>query len=157
MFLRRNPQGKKNKTWDDDAFVSHIGDKITMISEEGKMCRLFVCIPPQLIPVFSRLGIVAWKGDSLRSGYALRIGGKEVELDREVLASDLPIVSGLAAGPCDRSTTCSPPLSPRHPSSVAPRESTDTPTMPPPAPRAGFVSPASFYAVPPKAKLKGPL
>lgn len=34
---RRKPQGKKNKTWDGDAYVSHVGDKLIMISEDGKM------------------------------------------------------------------------------------------------------------------------
>lgn len=34
---RRKPQNKKHKTWDGDAFVSHVGDKLTVISEKGKM------------------------------------------------------------------------------------------------------------------------
>ena len=36
-FRRRRPQGKKHKTWDGDAFVSHTGDKLTVISEKGKV------------------------------------------------------------------------------------------------------------------------
>ena len=37
LFTRRKPQGKKNKTWDGDAYVSHTGEKLIMISEDGKM------------------------------------------------------------------------------------------------------------------------
>lgn len=34
---RRKPQGKKNKTWDGDAYISLAKDKLIMISEDGKM------------------------------------------------------------------------------------------------------------------------
>jgi len=34
---RRRPQEKKNKTWDGDAYVSLMENKLLMISEEGKM------------------------------------------------------------------------------------------------------------------------
>ena len=37
LFTRRKPQGKKNKTWDGDAYISHTGEKLIMISEDGKM------------------------------------------------------------------------------------------------------------------------
>jgi DNA repair and recombination protein RAD54B len=35
--VRRKSQTKKHKTWDGDAFVSRVGNKLIMISEEGKM------------------------------------------------------------------------------------------------------------------------
>ena len=34
---RRKPQQKKHKTWDGDAFLSHEGDTLTLISEKGVM------------------------------------------------------------------------------------------------------------------------
>ena len=44
------------------------------------------------------MGSIAWKGEPLRSGYRCSIGGKEVELDCQVSASDLPTVAGLVDG-----------------------------------------------------------
>lgn len=35
-FYRRKKQGKKHKTWDGDAYISHIGNELKMISEDGK-------------------------------------------------------------------------------------------------------------------------
>ena len=37
LFSRRKAQTRKHKTWDGDAFVSQVGNKLIMISEEGKM------------------------------------------------------------------------------------------------------------------------
>lgn len=37
VAYRRKPQGKKNKTWDGDAYISLAKDKLIMISEDGKM------------------------------------------------------------------------------------------------------------------------
>ncbi|KDR75393.1 hypothetical protein GALMADRAFT_249441 [Galerina marginata CBS 339.88] len=73
----RKPQEKKNKTWDGDAYVSLVKDKLYMISEDGKI-----------------MGSAPWKGQSLHSGYKTFIGGKEVELDLAVSASQLPAIKG---------------------------------------------------------------
>ncbi|KAF7362053.1 hypothetical protein MVEN_00550700 [Mycena venus] len=74
---RKPGQNKKHKTWDGDAFVSNVGGKLTMITEEGKI-----------------MGTTPWKGDNLYGGYHVYIGGKEVELDCEVTLEDLPSVAG---------------------------------------------------------------
>ncbi|KAJ7188473.1 SNF2 family N-terminal domain-containing protein [Mycena filopes] len=74
---RKTGQNKKHKTWDGDAFVSKVGGKLTMVSEEGKV-----------------MGTTAWKGDPLHGGYHIYIGGKEVELDCQVSLEDLPAVAG---------------------------------------------------------------
>ncbi|KAJ7782862.1 P-loop containing nucleoside triphosphate hydrolase protein [Mycena metata] len=74
---RKSGQNKKHKTWDGDAFVSKIGGKLTMMTEEGKI-----------------MGTTPWKGDPLHGGYFVYIGGKEVELDCEVSLADLPAVAG---------------------------------------------------------------
>ncbi|KAJ7647498.1 SNF2 family N-terminal domain-containing protein [Roridomyces roridus] len=74
---RKTGQSKKHKTWDGDAFISKVGEKLTMISEEGKI-----------------MGTTAWKGDLLYSRYHFYIGGKEVELDDQVALDDLPSVVG---------------------------------------------------------------
>jgi DNA repair and recombination protein RAD54B len=34
---RRKRQSKKHKTWDGDAYVSHLDEKLIMVSEEGKL------------------------------------------------------------------------------------------------------------------------
>ncbi|KAJ7124910.1 SNF2 family N-terminal domain-containing protein [Mycena epipterygia] len=70
---RKSGQNKKHKTWDGDAFVSKVGEKLIMITEEGKI-----------------MGTTPWKGDPLYAGYKLYIGGKEVELDCQVSLEDLP-------------------------------------------------------------------
>lgn len=47
---RRKPQGRKNKTWDGDAYVSLQKDKLVMISEDGKMyCILIIHTRIELI------------------------------------------------------------------------------------------------------------
>ncbi|KIM45152.1 hypothetical protein M413DRAFT_441835 [Hebeloma cylindrosporum] len=77
----RKPQEKKNKTWDGDAYVSLVKNKLLMISEEGKI-----------------MGTTPWKGDPLHSGFKLFIGGKEVELDAPVTSSQLPDTKGAEPG-----------------------------------------------------------
>lgn len=49
----RKPQSKKHKTWDGDAFVSHVGDKLTVISERRKI-----------------IGRKEWDGLALHNGIA---------------------------------------------------------------------------------------
>ncbi|KAJ7048171.1 P-loop containing nucleoside triphosphate hydrolase protein [Mycena amicta] len=65
------------KTWAGDCFVSNVGGKMSMMTEEGKV-----------------LGTTPWKGDILYPGYKLYIGGKEVQLDAQVTRDDLPYTIG---------------------------------------------------------------
>ncbi|KAJ3518137.1 hypothetical protein NLJ89_g63 [Agrocybe chaxingu] len=69
----RKPQDRKNKTWDGDAYVSLVKDRLVMMSEDGKV-----------------MGSITWKGQQLCTGFHLMIGGKEVELDVPVSADQLP-------------------------------------------------------------------
>ncbi|KJA27752.1 hypothetical protein HYPSUDRAFT_34887 [Hypholoma sublateritium FD-334 SS-4] len=69
----RKPQGKKNKTWDGDAYISLANDKLVMISEDGKI-----------------MGSTTWKGQDLVPGFTTFIGGKEVEIDMAISSSQLP-------------------------------------------------------------------
>ncbi|KAJ7497126.1 SNF2 family N-terminal domain-containing protein [Mycena latifolia] len=128
---RKTGQNKKHKTWDGDAFVSKVGGKLTMITEEGKI-----------------MGTTPWKCDLLHGGYHLYIGGKEVELDCEVTLDDLPSVVG--GGRADDKTAL--------PAAQAAAETTDSIGSPATGPKT-FVAPTSFYGpqAPAKAKPKGPL
>ncbi|KAL1748631.1 P-loop containing nucleoside triphosphate hydrolase protein [Schizophyllum fasciatum] len=70
----RKPVSNKNKqTWDGDAYTEKICDKLTLISEEGKI-----------------LGSASCKGHLLCEGYRMYIGGKEVRLDSVMPRSQLP-------------------------------------------------------------------
>ncbi|KAJ6558570.1 SNF2 family N-terminal domain-containing protein [Mycena vulgaris] len=130
---RKPGQNKKHKTWDGDAFVSKVGGKLTMISEEGKI-----------------MGTTAWKGDPLYGGYHLYIGGKEVELDCEVTLDDLPSVLG---GHADDKIAPPPIQTPRNGAETA------DPINSPATGSKAFVAPTSFYGpqAASKAKPKGPL
>ncbi|KAJ7755699.1 SNF2 family N-terminal domain-containing protein [Mycena maculata] len=130
---RKPGQNKKHKTWDGDAFVSKVGEKLTMMTEEGKI-----------------MGTTPWKGDPLYSGYHIYIGGKEVELDCEVAPDDLPSVAG---GHTDDKTAASLIQNPGNDADASgsigsPAAGTKT-----------FVAPTSFYGpqAPSKVKPKGPL
>ncbi|RDB25350.1 DNA repair and recombination protein RAD54B [Hypsizygus marmoreus] len=125
----RKPQNKKHQTWEGDAYVSLTGEKLVMMSEEGKF-----------------MGSVGWKGDTLSSGYRTFIGGKEIELDQQVKHSQLPTIIGFPRAGAD-DTSDSKPSSPAH--------SVDT-SLASPAP-AKFIAPTSFYGTPIKRKPKGPL
>ncbi|KAH9485283.1 DNA repair and recombination protein RAD54B [Psilocybe cubensis] len=74
----RKPQDKKNKTWDGDAYISLMNNKLVMISEDGKV-----------------MGSIPWKGQNLQNGHNFFIGGKEVELDVAVSSDQLPTVHRL--------------------------------------------------------------
>ncbi|KAJ7675096.1 SNF2 family N-terminal domain-containing protein [Mycena rosella] len=127
---RKPGQNKKHKTWDGDAFVSKVGGKLTMMTEEGKI-----------------MGTTPWKGDVLHGGYHLYIGGKEVELDCQVTLDDLPSIPG---GHTDDKAAA--------PAQTPAAETTDCIGSPATAPKT-FVAPTSFYGpqAPSKVKPKGPL
>ncbi|KAL0956101.1 hypothetical protein HGRIS_002269 [Hohenbuehelia grisea] len=120
----RKPSQKKNKTWDGDAYISLQGSKLLMVSEDGKI-----------------MASTAWKDGPLYAGQSLRLGNKEVELDCEVSFDQLPTISGgshsLASNEEDDQPTVVSAASPIH--ALAAKK---------------FVAPASFYAPPPKQKVK---
>ncbi|KAF8972939.1 P-loop containing nucleoside triphosphate hydrolase protein [Flammula alnicola] len=75
MVQWRNPQYKKHKTWDGDAvLVVNAKLEATLYDLDGKI----------------RMGNTSWKGQVLQPGFRTFIGGKEVELDIAVSASQLP-------------------------------------------------------------------
>jgi hypothetical protein len=41
------------------------------------------------------MGSTTWNGLRLHSGYATRIGGREVELDSQIKASEMPDITGI--------------------------------------------------------------
>ncbi|KAF7428413.1 helicase [Pleurotus ostreatus] len=74
----RKPKASSNKqTWDGDAYISQRGNLLTMISEDGKI-----------------MGTMTWKGSPLYAGLSFHFGGKVVQLDAQVTASQLPMTTG---------------------------------------------------------------
>jgi len=147
LYSRRKPQQKKNKTWEGDAFVSLAGDKLCLISESGKL-----------------LGRTNWNGLPLYSGFTTRIGGKEVELDSPIPASQVPAIVGTqdAENDVDALLDSVPPARPSTLIKTADISLLVQPNEPSFASsgaiQAKYVAPTSFYAsAPPKAKAKGPL
>ncbi|KAG1742218.1 P-loop containing nucleoside triphosphate hydrolase protein [Suillus lakei] len=137
----RKPQSKKHKTWDGDAFVSHICDKLTVISEKGKI-----------------LGRKEWDGLALHSGYSFSAGGKQVELDSQVPASQMPSITGVedevSAPEGDVPVVLSSPSFLLYAKGAG--KGNDTATVSPGASRV-FVPPASFYGQKPNKKPNEPL
>ncbi|KAG2153895.1 P-loop containing nucleoside triphosphate hydrolase protein [Suillus clintonianus] len=142
----RKPQSKKHKTWDGDAFVSHVGDKLTVISEKGKI-----------------LGRKEWDGLALHNGYSFSAGGKQIELDSQVPASRMPSITGVedeVPGPEeDVQLVQSSPSKPSfllHAKGALLGKENDIITASPGASKA-FVPPASFYGQKPNKKPNDPL
>ncbi|KAJ7209558.1 P-loop containing nucleoside triphosphate hydrolase protein [Mycena pura] len=127
---RKPGQNKKHKTWDGDAFVSNVNAKLTMITEEGKI-----------------MGTTPWKGDVLHDGYHVYIGGKEVQLECEVTAEDLPVMDG--SGVDSKAVTLESKSSTVTSDSISSPATSSKP----------FVAPTSFYGGPSisKPKLAKPL
>ncbi|KAF8813639.1 hypothetical protein BYT27DRAFT_7334698 [Phlegmacium glaucopus] len=117
----RKPQGKKNKTWDGDAYVSHVADKLIMISEDGKI-----------------MGSTSWKGQTLSPGFSTSIAGKDVELDNQVSASQLPTIQGSEVFALGN-----------------PSDGTDT--VPPNSTVDQKIVPSTTFYAPAPPKVKGPL
>jgi hypothetical protein len=45
LNIRRKPSSAKHKKWDGDAFVSHTGEKLKLVSEAGKMfASFYICL-----------------------------------------------------------------------------------------------------------------
>ncbi|KAF6760030.1 RAD54B protein [Ephemerocybe angulata] len=114
----RKQQTKKHKTWDGDGYVSLIAGQLRMVADTGKL-----------------MGSMPWKGDQLRPGSRLYIGGKEVELDNKIPASQVPGLNG----------------------QIVEEEKEELQVVEPPTPVASRgVAASSFYASA-KPKPKGPL
>ncbi|KIK99085.1 hypothetical protein PAXRUDRAFT_823120 [Paxillus rubicundulus Ve08.2h10] len=135
----RKPQARKHKTWDGDAFVQHVGNKLTVISEKGKI-----------------IGRREWDGLPLYNGYRFHAGGKEVELDSPIQVSQLPSITGVEEEIADPgadgwekspSTTKAILQQPRSSKENVPRATSPK----------DFVPPASFYGQISKKKPNGPL
>ncbi|KZT43673.1 hypothetical protein SISSUDRAFT_1068881 [Sistotremastrum suecicum HHB10207 ss-3] len=69
----RKPQQAKNKGWEADGYVSHVGTKLTLLSDDGKL-----------------QGTSAWKGGALHDGQTVFISGKEVQILSAVSSSEFP-------------------------------------------------------------------
>ena len=83
------------------------------------------------------MGSTSWKGQTLSSGFSTSIAGKEVELDIQVSASQLPTIQGSAVFPLGN------PESPDSIDTVPPNATIDR----------KFVAPTTFYApAPPKVR-----
>ncbi|KAF5370698.1 hypothetical protein D9758_002095 [Tetrapyrgos nigripes] len=71
----RKPAGnKKQAPWEGDAFVSKNGNKMTIISEEGKT-----------------MGSTTWKGGIIENGLTILAGSKEILLLNEISQQQLPL------------------------------------------------------------------
>lgn len=83
------------------------------------------------------MGSISWKGQTLSSGFSTSIAGKEVELDIQVSASQLPTIQGSEVFPLSK------PSSPDSADTVLSDATIDQ----------KFVAPTVFYApAPPKVK-----
>ena len=83
------------------------------------------------------MGSTSWKGQILSSGFSTSIAGKEVELDIQVSASQLPTIQGSGIFPLGN------PECFESVDTVPPNTTIDQ----------KFVAPTTFYApAPPKAK-----
>ncbi|KAL6308182.1 SNF2 family N-terminal domain-containing protein [Sparassis latifolia] len=146
----RKPQSKKHKTWEGDAFVTHRGDKITLISDKGLI-----------------MGTRKWDGLPLYSTWKANIGGKEIELDIQISESEVPRVAGRTAQPePDIELSSSPPsslrpsilLQARRESESAPVKGESSSTPDSKGALKTYIPPTSFYGqAAPKQKPKGPL
>ncbi|KIJ67587.1 hypothetical protein HYDPIDRAFT_127687 [Hydnomerulius pinastri MD-312] len=140
----RKPQARKHKTWEGDAFVQHVGNKLTVISEKGKI-----------------IGRKEWDGLPLHNGYRFHAGGKEVELDLPIQASQLPAITGVEEQVADPEVDdAEQPTSPSNLSSLLQARSATKENVPQATslqPPKEFVAPASFYGQVPKRKPNEPL
>ncbi|KZS98403.1 hypothetical protein SISNIDRAFT_481148 [Sistotremastrum niveocremeum HHB9708] len=69
----RKPHQAKNKGWEADGYVSHVGTKLTLLSDDGKL-----------------QGTSVWKGGALHDGQTVFISGKEVQILSAVSSSEFP-------------------------------------------------------------------
>ncbi|EIW61952.1 uncharacterized protein TRAVEDRAFT_57102 [Trametes versicolor FP-101664 SS1] len=144
---RRKPQQKKHKTWDEDGYVLHEGEKLTLLSDTGVV-----------------LGSKKWDGLPLYSGYNCFIGSREVELDSEISRSRLPTIVGSSKEPpvdpdfgetSSSQTGSSFLVEARRTSQEGANSS--SPSVNSPASAKKFIPPSSFYGATTKPKPKGPL
>ncbi|KAI1786543.1 P-loop containing nucleoside triphosphate hydrolase protein [Ganoderma leucocontextum] len=142
----RKPQQKKHKTWDGDGFVTHEGEKLTLLSDSGLV-----------------MGTKKWDGLPLYDSYRTFIGNREVELDSEISRSELPAIVGTSIEPPVDPEFSSPPTSQPRTSFLldahrTPQQGTSSsPSINSPASAKKFIPPSSFYGTTTKPKPKGPL
>ncbi|KAH7888361.1 P-loop containing nucleoside triphosphate hydrolase protein [Phlebopus sp. FC_14] len=139
----RRPQAKKHKTWEGDAYVSHDGNKLIVISEKGKI-----------------IGRKDWDGLPLHTGYSFHVGGKEVELDSRIQASQMPSITGVEEETMDADVDGpDQPTSPSHTSFLLQSRKENVSRAPIPTRSAlkEFVPPTSFYGHTPKNNPNQPL
>jgi hypothetical protein len=106
---------------------------------------------------FFSLGSTSWDGLPLHNGYLTRIGGKDVELDSQIKASQIPDIIGSVPEYVADEETAFDPLPPAGPSFLlqALKMGPESPGL---ALAPKFVAPTSFYGqAAPKPKPKGPL
>ncbi|KAI6157426.1 P-loop containing nucleoside triphosphate hydrolase protein [Pisolithus tinctorius] len=136
----RKQQTKKHKTWDGDAFVSLVGKKLMVISQQGT--------------IFGRKD---WTGHELQSGYRFYIGSKEVELDAPVEASQMPRIIDVEIenhDPGAEGVDGLPAMTSNPPQVHFPGTDNATHIQ---RSQHKFISPVSFYGQIPETKPKGPL
>ncbi|KAH8107828.1 P-loop containing nucleoside triphosphate hydrolase protein [Cristinia sonorae] len=138
----RKPQGKKNKTWDGDAFLIAEKSQVQLVSEAGII-----------------LGSKRWDGSALHCDDLLLLGGREVQLDSRIQKQDLPAISGRSHEENTTELTSSPPTPFVLSSSSRSHKSTPVTSDPEekPSPVKGVSSTAFYAHVKPKAKTNGPL
>ncbi|KIM91969.1 hypothetical protein PILCRDRAFT_809966 [Piloderma croceum F 1598] len=135
----RKPTSAKHKKWDSDGFVLHTGEKLKLVSAFGKI-----------------MGSTTWNGLRLHSSYATRIGGREVELDSQIKASEMPDITGIVEEHDVDDKIAYDPPSQAGPSFLPQTLKNDPQSEISSTPK--FVAPTSFYGqTAPKPKLKGPL
>ncbi|KAJ3805914.1 SNF2 family N-terminal domain-containing protein [Lentinula lateritia] len=83
-WRKTQSSSKKQITWEGDAFISCIDQKISMLSEEGKLQSTY------------RIGASVCKNHQHRSGDRCFVGGKELVLLNEVSAEALPFTNKYA-------------------------------------------------------------
>ena len=104
------------------------------------------------------MGRKVWDRCELKQGYRFYVGGKEIELDAPISASQLPSITGTEIGTDDSDidgTIRHEVLSAVAQDLCSRKENIPRPTVHQPPPKA-FVSPVSFYGQPPTKK-SGPL
>lgn len=111
-----------------------------------------------LFDISSRLGSTTWNGLPLHNGYQTRIGGRDVELDLQITASQMPDIIGSTQEHDDDEEMASEPSQFTAGPSFLPQALQKVTESPGPSSAPKFIAPASFYgAPPPKPKPKEPL
>ncbi|KAI0320767.1 P-loop containing nucleoside triphosphate hydrolase protein [Amylostereum chailletii] len=140
----RKPQHKKHKTWDGDAYIILRAERLTLLSESGKI-----------------LGHKSFEGTRLFSGYKSFIAGREIELDSQMSPSQLPAITGSSLEVENEYDPDLVDISQPSPAQTPSRHRTESVSSPAKnsiSSTKKFIAPTTFYGnPPPKQKSKGPL